>query len=90
MKSVFYFTADWCSPCKKVRPIVESMKQEGFQFQIIDVDLEESLVKHFSIKSVPTFILLDGNEEIDRITGLKTKEELENFVNSKKTIQEDV
>ena len=90
MKSVFYFTADWCSPCKKVRPIVESMKQEGFQFQIIDVDLEESLVKQFSIKSVPTFILLDGNKEIDRMTGSKTKEELENFVNFKKTIQEDV
>jgi thioredoxin-like negative regulator of GroEL len=90
MNSVFYFTADWCGPCKKVRPIVESMKQEGFQFQIIDVDSEESLVKQFSIRSVPTFILLDGNKEIDRITGSKTKEELENFVNFKKTIQEDV
>jgi thioredoxin-like negative regulator of GroEL len=90
MKNVFYFTADWCQPCKKVKPIVESMKKEGFQFQIIDVDSEESLVKQFNIKSVPTFILFDENKEINRVTGSKTREELENFVNDKKTTKENV
>ena len=45
MKNVFYFTADWCQPCKKVKPIVEDMKKEGFQFQRIDADYEQLLVK---------------------------------------------
>ena len=83
MKTVFYFTADWCQPCKKVKPIVEDMKKEGFQFQMIDADYEQLLVKRFEIKSIPTFILLEDGKEINRITGAKTKEELENFINEK-------
>ena len=46
MKNVFYFTADWCGPCKKVRPVVEDMIREGFHIQIIDVDIEKEL-KHY-------------------------------------------
>ena len=90
MKTVFYFTADWCNPCKKVKPIVEEMKREGFTFQMIDVDYEQELVKQFEVKSVPTFILLEDGKEINRITGAKTREELENFINYKKDIEESI
>jgi len=83
MKTVFYFTADWCAPCKKTRPIVEEMKKEGFQFQIIDADYEQLLVKNFEVKSIPTFILIENEKEISRISGTKTKKELENFINEK-------
>jgi thioredoxin 1 len=89
MNYVFYFTAEWCQPCKKVKPIIEEMKKEGLKFQMIDVDYQESLVKQFEIKAVPTFILLNDGREINRITGAKTKEELENFY-YEKTIQENI
>ena len=90
MKTVFYFTADWCQPCKKVKPIVEDMKKEGFQFQMVDADYEQLLVKRFEVKSIPTFILLEDGKEVNRITGAKTREELENFVNYEKTIEENI
>lgn len=90
MKSIFYFTADWCQPCKKMKPVVEDMKKEGFQFQIIDADYEQLLVKRFKINSVPTFILFENEKEINRITGAKTREELENFINYEKIIQENI
>ena len=83
MKTVFYFTADWCQPCKRVRPIVEDMKKDGFEFQMIDADYEQLLVKRFEIKSIPTFVLLNDGKEINRITGAKTREELESFINGK-------
>jgi len=90
MKNVFYFTAEWCNPCKKTRPIVEDMKREGFQFQMIDVDYEQLLAKQFQVKSVPTFILLEDGKELNRITGAQTRTELENFINYEKTIQENI
>jgi hypothetical protein len=90
MKNVFYFTADWCGPCKTTRPIVEEMKKEGFQFQRIDADCEQLLVEKFQVKSIPTFILLEDGKELDRITGAKTRKELENFINYKKNIQENL
>ena len=90
MKSVFYFTADWCQPCKKVKPIIEEMKKEGFQFQMIDADYEQLLVKQFKVSSIPTFILLEDGKELSRISGAKTRGELEDFINYEKTTQENI
>jgi thioredoxin-like negative regulator of GroEL len=90
MKTIFYFTADWCQPCKKVKPIVEDMKREGFQFQMVDADYEQLLVKQFKVSSIPTFILLKDGKEINRITGAKTRGELEDFINYEKIVQEDI
>ena len=84
MKHVFYFTADWCGPCKKVRPIVQELIQEGYSFQIIDVDIEKELVKNFEITSVPTFILFENEKQLNRISGAQTKNSLELFINGKK------
>ena len=83
MKTVYYFTADWCQPCKKTRPIVEELNREQSTagFQIIDVDDNLELVKAFGIQSIPTFILFENEQEKNRIIGGKTKEELENFIN---------
>lgn len=83
MKTVYYFTADWCHPCKKTRPIVEELNREQTiaGFQIIDVDTVPELVRIFKIQSVPTFILLDNGIEINRIVGGKTREQLEEFIN---------
>lgn len=82
MKHIFYFTADWCAPCKKVRPIVEELIKDGHSFQIIDVDLEKELAKNFEISSVPTFILFKNEKSIKRISGAQTKNQLESFINN--------
>jgi thioredoxin 1 len=82
MKHVFYFTADWCGPCKKVRPIVEELIKDGYSFQIIDVDIEKELVKKFEISSVPTFILFKNEKSVKRISGAQTKNQLESFINN--------
>ncbi|NCV44917.1 MAG: thioredoxin [Actinobacteria bacterium] len=83
MKTVYYFTADWCQPCKKTRPIVEDLNREQTNagFQIIDVDDNTDLVSTFSVRSVPTFILFENGIEKNRIVGSQTKEQLESFIN---------
>jgi len=83
VKSVLYFTADWCNPCKKVRPIVEELNREQIiaKFFMIDADIESEMVSDFGVKSVPTFVLIRDNKEVSRTTGAKTKEELLSFIN---------
>jgi thioredoxin 1 len=83
MKTVYYFTADWCQPCKKTRPIVEQLNREQSTaaFQIIDVDDNYELVKNFGIQSIPTFILFDEGIEKNRIIGGQTREQLVEFIN---------
>jgi thioredoxin-like negative regulator of GroEL len=82
MKTILYFTADWCRPCKMVRPIVEDMNKDGFSIQIIDSDIEIELLKKFEIKAVPTFILLIDGNETKRIFGAQTRAQLESFINN--------
>ena len=78
MKTILYFTAEWCGPCKKTRPIVEELNKDSSltNIRIIDVDSEMELAKNFEIKSVPTFIVIEDNEEISRVVGAQTKQSL--------------
>jgi thioredoxin 1 len=82
MKTILYFTADWCQPCKRVKPIVEELNRESFPgiFQVIDVDIEKEMAQTFEIRSVPTFILFDEGKEINRIIGAQSRQSLLEFI----------
>jgi len=82
MRHILYFTADWCNPCKRVRPIAEELDRENvIKFQFIDVDDSGDLSRKFEIKAIPTFILMEDGKELRRINGAKTREQLEDFIN---------
>jgi thioredoxin 1 len=82
MKMILYFTADWCNPCKKTKPIVEELNREQImaKFFIVDVDSEIEMTKDFEIKSVPTFVVMKDNTEIHRATGAQTRQQLEELI----------
>jgi thioredoxin 1 len=82
MKSILYFTAEWCNPCKKTKPIVEQLNTEQImaKFFIIDVDSDIERTKDFEIRSVPTFVVLKDNKEIHRVTGAQTRQQLEELI----------
>jgi thioredoxin 1 len=79
---VLYFTAEWCNPCARTRPIAEELKRDGIiDFVFVDADTETELVQKFQIKSIPTYILIQDGEEVKRTNGAKTKDQLLDFVN---------
>ncbi len=82
MKHVLYFTAEWCKPCEKVRPVVEQLNRDQItaRFFMIDADSETEMVEDFGIRSIPTFVLIEDNKEVGRINGAKTREELITFI----------
>jgi len=92
MSHILYFTADWCNPCKKVKPIVEDLNRESVEskFQMVDVDSAMDLAKTFQIRSVPTFIVIQDGKEVKRVTGVQTREQLQGLMNYEENIQEDI
>lgn len=82
MSHVLYFTAEWCNPCQRTRPIAEELKRDGLiDFVFVDADSEIELLEQFGIRSVPTYILLEDGKEVKRMNGAKTREEFLNFIN---------
>jgi len=78
---VLYFTADWCNPCQRTRPIAEELKREGLvDFLFVDADTEIELLEKFGIKSIPTYILLEDGKEVRRMNGAKTRTDFLEFI----------
>ena len=79
MKRVLRFTADWCRPCKSLAAILEEVKGD-MPIEVIDIDKFSDIAVEFGIRSVPTLVLMDGNIEIKRMTGLKIKNDLQTWL----------
>ena len=73
------FYATWCSPCKKVAPILEELEKEfgdKVRFVKFNGGHDTDLPIKMGIRSVPTIILFDKKDEKVRITGVTNKEEI--------------
>jgi thioredoxin 1 len=81
VRHILYFTADWCNPCKKVKPIVEELNRDSaVKFQFIDVDQEVEMAKNMNVRSVPTFIVVENGSEVKRAVGVQTREQLQGLI----------
>ena len=82
MKTIFYFTADWCNPCKQTRPFVEELVRETEELTVlfIDIDIENKLANDLNVRSIPTLILFKDEKEIKRVSGAQTPSTLKQFI----------
>ena len=69
---LFYFTAKWCGPCQKIKPLIEKISEgvdsNKLEIYMIDIDDNDELSSEFKIRSVPTFYLYK-NKELKGQTG---------------------
>ena len=81
MKTLFYFTAPWCEPCKTLGPTMDQLKREGLSIEKVDIDYETDRVKSANVQSIPTVVLAENGTEIRRFTGIKTRQQILDFYN---------
>ena len=78
MKTAKYFSATWCGPCKQFKPIMQELSNEGYNIEFIDGDENKEVAIEYNIRSIPTTVIeLDG-KEINRLVGVRSKEEMIN------------
>ena len=81
-KALVDFYADWCGPCHVMSPILDEVAGEytDIKFYRVNVDVEENLSYSNRIMYLPTLILFEDGEEIDRSIGQISKSELIDFI----------
>jgi thioredoxin 1 len=80
MKRILRFTASWCQPCKSMAMMLEEI-DTNIPIEVVDIDVHSDIAMDYGIRSVPTLVMKDGNIEVKRTTGLKTKERLTEWIN---------
>ena len=77
------FWATWCNPCKQLTPILEKVvMQMGGKVKLVKVDIDQnqSLAQQMQIQSVPTVLAFFEGKPINGFAGMKSEEEVLNFM----------
>lgn len=80
MKQILYFSAPWCGPCKQLGPVMESLSGQ-INYRKINVDNDTELSTKYSVRNIPTLVLLKNGEAVNRTTGLQSKQQILDFYN---------
>ena len=72
---VLRFTASWCQPCKMLAKTLEDVDTR-IPIEVIDIDEKQEVAMQYGIRGVPTLVMLDGDIEVKRFSGMKMKNEL--------------
>lgn len=76
------FNADWCGPCRMLRPIIDEVSETRSEakFVSINIDNEDELAYKYGVSSIPCLVLFKDGKEIKRSVGLIPREKLEEFI----------
>jgi thioredoxin 1 len=82
--SLLKFEADWCGPCKAIKPLIEEIASERTDIQVysIDVDIAENyqLLSKWKVSSLPSLILVSKDGQHKSLIGAAKKKEILAFI----------
>jgi thiol-disulfide isomerase/thioredoxin len=84
-RTIFMFSADWCSDCRVIEPILPGIQADYPEYSFILVDRDEfiDLCGDLAIFGIPSFIAFHSGVEAGRFVSKdrKSQTEIEEFIN---------
>jgi len=77
---VIDFWASWCKPCMSFAPKfkeIEEKYKNQVEFESINVDTNVDILKEYNVRNIPTVLIVESGEVIERLTGIENVTNLE-------------
>lgn len=74
------FFAEWCGPCKMMKPELEKFKSsvgENVTVIKIDIDKNQKIAANYRIQSVPTLLMFKKGQIVWKQSGVVTSAQLQ-------------
>lgn len=73
--------AEWCGPCKVVKPILETASNElETPIGSIDADTSNELAKNLGVRNIPTTFFYKNGEQLGSHIGAFNRQQLEDLI----------
>lgn len=82
-KVVVEFWAEWCGPCRMMKPVFEKVSTENsseVEMYTMNVDSNRELSSKYGIRSIPTVKVFNKGEVVDTRVGVLHEENIKNIV----------
>ncbi len=76
------FWAVWCGPCRMLSPIVDEIAEEGGEFLVAKVNVDENpdIAREYAISAIPTLLVFKNGQLKNKSVGVISKEEILNLL----------
>lgn len=77
------FWATWCGPCRMIAPILAEIAEENagrIKVGKVNVDEQMELAVEFGIQSIPTLLVFQNGELVNKSVGVLPKAKIEALI----------
>jgi thioredoxin 1 len=83
-KVIVEFWAEWCGPCRMMKPIFEKVANENTseaQMYTMNIDLNKEVAVSLGIRSIPTIKVFNQGELIETKVGMLSEGQINYMLN---------
>lgn len=75
-RNIVYFRTESCPACEIVQPAIDQLRADGWEIRSVDVLSDRKSAERWKVAELPTIIVLEVGNEVDRIVGTVDHSEL--------------